>query len=51
MFLVRRAMLVDAKDDAVQHFYEHYGFMLLAGEAHRLCRPIAAALQRLATRP
>jgi GNAT superfamily N-acetyltransferase len=44
------AMLVDAKDEAAQHFYEHYGFTLLPGETRRLCLPIAAALRRLATR-
>jgi ribosomal protein S18 acetylase RimI-like enzyme len=43
------AMVVDAKDDAAQHVYEHYGFTLLPGEARRLCRPISAALQRLVT--
>jgi len=44
------AMLVDAKDEAAQRFYEHHGFTLLPGEARRLCLPIAAALQRLAAR-
>ena len=44
------AMVVDAKDEAAQSFYEHYGFTLLPGESRRLCLPIAAALQRLATR-
>jgi GNAT superfamily N-acetyltransferase len=44
------AMVVDAKDETAQHFYEHYGFTLLPGEMRRLCLPIAAALQRLATR-
>jgi GNAT superfamily N-acetyltransferase len=44
------AMLVDAKDETAQRFYEHYGFTLLPGEARRLCLPIAAALRRLATR-
>jgi ribosomal protein S18 acetylase RimI-like enzyme len=42
------AMVVDAKDEAAQGFYEHHGFTLLPGEARRLCLPIAAALQRLA---
>ena len=45
------AMVVDAKDETAQRFYEHYGFTLLPGETRRLCLPIAAALQRLATRP
>ena len=44
------AMVVDAKDETAQRFYEHYGFTLLPGEMRRLCLPIAAALQRLATR-
>ena len=44
------AMVVDAKDEAAQRFYEHYGFMLLPGEKDRLCLPITAALQRLGTR-
>jgi GNAT superfamily N-acetyltransferase len=44
------AMLVDAKDEAAQRFYEHHGFTLLPGEARRLCLPIAAALQRSAAR-
>jgi ribosomal protein S18 acetylase RimI-like enzyme len=43
------AMVVEAKDEAAQHFYEHYGFTLLPGEIRRLCLPISAALQRLAT--
>ena len=42
------AMVVDAKDETAQRFYEHYGFTLLPGETRRLCLPIAAALQRLA---
>jgi GNAT superfamily N-acetyltransferase len=41
------AMLVDAKDDAAQRFYEHHGFTLLRGAERRLCLPIAAALRRL----
>jgi GNAT superfamily N-acetyltransferase len=44
------AMVVDAKDNAAQRFYEHYGFTLLPGEMRRLCLPISAALQRLAAR-
>ena len=44
------AMVVDAKDEGAQRFYEHYGFTLLPGEVRRLYLPIAAALQRLATR-
>lgn len=43
------AMVVDAKDEAAQRFYEHHGFTLLPGETRRLSLPIAAAVQRLAT--
>jgi GNAT superfamily N-acetyltransferase len=43
------AMVVDAKDEASQSFYEHYGFTLLPGEGRRLCLPISDALRRLAT--
>lgn len=42
------AMVVDAKDEAAQRFYEHYGFTLLPGESRRLFLPIDAALRRLA---
>jgi GNAT superfamily N-acetyltransferase len=45
------AILVDAKDEPAQRFYEHYGFTLLPGEMRRLCLPISAALQRLAAQP
>jgi len=41
------AMLVDAKDDAAQRFYEMHGFMLLAGDTRRLILPIATALRAL----
>lgn len=41
------AMLVDAKDEAAQRFYEKHGFTLLAGEARRLVLPIATALRAL----
>jgi GNAT superfamily N-acetyltransferase len=44
------AMLVDAKDEAAQRFYEHYGFTLLQGAERRLCLPIATALRNLAGR-
>jgi GNAT superfamily N-acetyltransferase len=40
------AMLVDAKDEAAQRFYEYYGFTLLNGEECRLCLPIALALRQ-----
>jgi len=40
------AMLVDAKDDLAQRFYEHYGFTLLPGDGRRLCLPIALALRQ-----
>jgi ribosomal protein S18 acetylase RimI-like enzyme len=41
------AMIVDAKDDAAQRFYEKHGFTLLAGEQRRLVLPIATALRAL----
>ncbi|HEY6347515.1 MAG TPA: GNAT family N-acetyltransferase [Bryobacteraceae bacterium] len=44
------AMIVDAKDESAQRFYERYGFTLLAGEARRLILPIDAALRKLALR-
>ena len=44
------AMVVDAKDEAAQRFYEHYGFVLLPGDVRRLYLPIGAALHRLAAR-
>jgi GNAT superfamily N-acetyltransferase len=44
------AMLVDAKDENAQRFYERYGFTLLPGEVRRLCLPISAALRRMAAR-
>lgn len=40
------AMLVDAKDEAAQRFYEHYGFTLLPETGRRLCLPIAMALRQ-----
>jgi len=40
------AMLVDARDEAAQRFYEHYGFRLLPGAGRRLCLPISIALQQ-----
>jgi ribosomal protein S18 acetylase RimI-like enzyme len=44
------AMIVDAKDESAQRFYERYGFKLLTGEARRLILPIDAALRKLALR-
>jgi ribosomal protein S18 acetylase RimI-like enzyme len=41
------ALIVDAKDDAAQRFYQHHGFTLLPGEARRLALPIATALRLL----
>jgi GNAT superfamily N-acetyltransferase len=42
------AMLVDAKDEAAQRFYEKHGFTLLAREQQRrLVLPIATALRAL----
>ena len=36
------AIITDAKDEAAQSFYEHYGFQLLPTERHnrRLCLPM-----------
>ena len=45
------AMLVDAKDEAAQGFYERHGFTLLPGEARRLVLPIATALRAIEPRP
>jgi GNAT superfamily N-acetyltransferase len=39
------ALLVDAKDEAAQRFYEHFGFRLLPDEGRRLCLPIALYLK------
>jgi ribosomal protein S18 acetylase RimI-like enzyme len=44
------AMLVDAKDESAQRFYERHGFTLLPGDARLLCLPISAALRRMAAR-
>ena len=44
------AMLVDAKDEAAQRFYGHYGFTLLPGTDRRLCLPITMALRQLEER-
>jgi hypothetical protein len=40
-------MVVDAKDEAAQRFYEHFAFTLLPGENRRLCLPIATAVRGL----
>jgi ribosomal protein S18 acetylase RimI-like enzyme len=45
------AMVVDAKDEAAQRFYERFGFTLLPGESRRLCLPIATALRGLRLPP
>lgn len=45
------ALLVDAKDDAAQRFYEHYGFTVLSGAERRLCLPIALALRQFGAAP
>jgi GNAT superfamily N-acetyltransferase len=39
------ALLVDAKYEAAQRFYEHFGFVLLQGGNRRLCLPVLAALR------
>jgi GNAT superfamily N-acetyltransferase len=41
------AMLVDAKDEAAQRFYERYGFTLLVAEHRRRVLPIATALRAM----
>lgn len=41
------AMLVDAKDEPAQRFYERYGFTILAVEQRRLVLPIATALRAM----
>jgi ribosomal protein S18 acetylase RimI-like enzyme len=40
-------MLVDAKDETAQRFYEKHGFTLLPDEARRLVLPIATALRAM----
>jgi ribosomal protein S18 acetylase RimI-like enzyme len=44
------AMVVDAKDERAQQFYEHFGFVVLPGERRRLCLSISAALRHLASK-
>jgi GNAT superfamily N-acetyltransferase len=39
------ALLVDAKDEDSQRFYEHHGFTSLPGDVRRLCLPIATGLR------
>lgn len=41
------AMIVDAKDEAAQRFYERFGFTLLPGETRRLVLPLATAVRQL----
>jgi GNAT superfamily N-acetyltransferase len=41
------AMMVDARDEPAQQFYEHYGFTMLPGELRRLCLPITTAAASL----
>ena len=41
------AMIVDAKDEAAQRFYERFGFTLLSGETRRLVLPLATVLRQL----
>lgn len=43
------AMVVDAKDEKAQRFYERFGFTLLPSEVRRLFLSIDAALRRLAS--
>lgn len=44
------AIVVEAKDEAAQRFYEHLGFTLLAGDKRRRCLPVATALRSLERR-
>jgi ribosomal protein S18 acetylase RimI-like enzyme len=44
------AVIVDAKDEAAQRFYEHHGFIVLPGQKKRLLLPLSAGVQRLAAR-
>lgn len=44
------AIIVDAKDEMAQRFYEHFGFTLLADDKRRLCLPMATALRVLETK-
>jgi ribosomal protein S18 acetylase RimI-like enzyme len=41
------AMVVDAKDEAAQRFYEHHGFSGIIGHPLRLVLPLATAMQAL----
>jgi GNAT superfamily N-acetyltransferase len=41
------AVLVDAKDEAAQRFYERFGFTSLPAESRRLLLPIATALRQI----
>ncbi len=45
------ALLADAKDEAAQRFYEHYGFTVVPGADRRLCLPISLALRQFEGRP
>ncbi len=44
------ALVVDAKDDNAQRFYEHFGFVLLPDQDRRLCLPMDDGLRRLAAK-
>lgn len=41
------AIVVDAKDDAAQRFYERHGFVTLAGHGRRLILSLETALQAM----
>ena len=49
--LMAYALVVDAKDDAALRFYQHFGFVLLGGEAARLVLPVATALTLVGGKP
>ena len=42
--LMAFALVVDAKDDAAVSFYEHFGFVGVAGDRRKLVLPIATVL-------
>lgn len=41
------ALVVDAKDDAAQRFYERHGFVAISGHPRRLILPLESALQAM----
>ena len=45
------ALVVDAKDDAAQRFYERHGFVTITGHPRRLILPLATGLALVGPRP